>query len=215
VRPDQANVGFERKDLMPATEILTHEHRVIEQVLTCLEQMTAGGIARGRLDGASAHEAIEFFEAFLDRSHHAKEEQGLLPLLEARGFPVRAGPTGAMQAEYKDAQLHLRGMAAETDPAAAGDGVAMLRFARDAREYARVIREHIAKEDLRLLPMADLVLTDGDQAQLLTAFERVEHSRLHPGAHQKYLRIADELADRFDVAKAAAPAAERFCCATC
>jgi hemerythrin-like domain-containing protein len=203
------------KGPMPATDILANEHRVIEQVLTCLEQLTVEGIAQGRLDGDSARQAIDFFDTFADRCHHAKEEQGLFPLLEAKGFPPQAGPTGVMRAEHEEGRKQLRGLAVEVDRAAAGDGVALLRFARHAREYVHRMREHIAKEDHRLFPMATVVLTDEDQEQLLSVFERVECSQGHAGTHEKYLEIADELADRFDVAKTAATAFTEHHCGGC
>jgi hemerythrin-like domain-containing protein len=188
---------------MSATDILANEHRVIEQVLTCLEQLTVEGIANGCLDGDSARQALDFFETFADRCHHAKEEQGLFPMLETKGFPPQTGPTSVMRAEHEAGREHLRGMAAEVDRAEAGDGVALLRFAHHAREYIHLMRQHIAKEDHRLFPMAAVVLTEADQERLLAAFERVERSQRAAGTHEKYLRIADELADRFDVAKTA------------
>jgi hemerythrin-like domain-containing protein len=198
---------------MLATDRLANEHRVIEQVLTCLEQLAVEGIAQGLLDGDSAREAVDFFQTFADQCHHAKEEQALFPLLEAKGFPPQAGPTGVMRAEHEEGREHLRGLASEVDRAAAGDGVALLRFARHAREYVHLMRQHIAKEDHGLFPMTAVVLTDEDQEQLLNAFERVERSQRHAGTHEKYHRIADELADRLDVAKTAAVAeAEHHCC---
>jgi hemerythrin-like domain-containing protein len=81
---------------MRATEILTHEHRVIEQVLGCLEAMGAEARAAGRLDGAAAQDAVAFFRNFADRCHHGKEEVHLFPALEAKGFPRDGGPTGVM-----------------------------------------------------------------------------------------------------------------------
>jgi len=91
----------------------------------------------------------------------------------------------------------------DADAPAAGDGAALLRFAKHAHDYVHLMREHIAKEDHRLFPMAAVVLTDEDQHQLQAAFERVERSHWMPGAHERYLQIADHLADRYDVAKTA------------
>jgi hemerythrin-like domain-containing protein len=196
---------------MSATDILANEHRVIEQVLTCLEQITVEGIARGILDGGSARQAIDFFKSFADQCHHAKEEQSLFPLLESKGFPPQAGPTAVMRAEHEAGREHLRCMSADVEPAATGGGVALLRFAIHAREYVHLMREHIAKEDHRLFPMAAMVLTVDDQESLHAAFARLERSHQHAGTHEKYLQIADELANRFDVAKAEPVDAEHHC----
>lgn len=71
---------------MRITEILTEEHRVIEQVLECLEAMASEAEAAGRLDGAAARQAVDFFQNFADRCHHGKEESHLFPMLERQGI---------------------------------------------------------------------------------------------------------------------------------
>jgi hemerythrin-like domain-containing protein len=162
---------------MTATEILGNEHRVIEQVLNCLEQIAVEGIEHGQLDGKSARQALDFFQAFADRCHHAKEENCLFPMLEAKGFPPQGGPTAAMRAEHHAGRECLQGMTEQLEGAMAGDRAMLLHFARYAHDYIHLLREHIAKEDQRLFPMAVLVLGDDDQKMLLSAFNRVEHKR--------------------------------------
>ena len=49
---------------MKATEILMDEHRVIEQVLTCLEKLADRCEAGEKLDSNSALEALEFLRNF-------------------------------------------------------------------------------------------------------------------------------------------------------
>ena len=71
---------------MRPTEILMQEHRVIEQVLDCLETMAQRAEAGEGVDLESAKQAIDFFRNFADRCHHGKEEDCLFPLLEQKGF---------------------------------------------------------------------------------------------------------------------------------
>ena len=51
---------------MKPTNILVNEHRIIEQVLNCLERMTEQCASEGKLEEAPAREAIDFFRAFAD-----------------------------------------------------------------------------------------------------------------------------------------------------
>ncbi len=44
-------------------------------------------------------------------------------------------------------------------------------------------------------------LTEDDQQRLLEAFENVEHEHMGLGTHEKFLNLADELADRFGVTR--------------
>jgi hemerythrin-like domain-containing protein len=187
---------------MKATEILASEHRVIEQVLDCLEKMADRCAALGVVDADSATQAIDFFRHFADHCHHGKEEHHLFPLLEARGFPRATGPTGVMFTEHDQGRRVLRSMADAVAGAAVGDPIAADRFIASAQAYIDLVREHIRKEDERLFVMADLALTREDQERLLESFSRVECEEMGEGTHEKYLRIADGLADRWNVARA-------------
>ena len=188
---------------MKPTEILSGEHRIIEQVLDCLEKMAQNCAAEGRLDKTSAEQALDFFRNFADRCHHGKEETHLFPAMEAKGFPRQGGPTGVMLDEHEQGRAHVRGMAEAIDGAAAGESEAVARFVAHAQGYVGLLREHIEKEDHCLFAMANQALTEDDQQRLLEAFENVEHEHVGLGVHEKFLTVADELADRFGVKRAA------------
>lgn len=192
---------------MKPTDILMDEHRVIEQVLDCLEVMTDRCSTSGKLDGASARAATEFFREFADRCHHAKEEAHLFPLLEARGLPRDGGPAGVMILEHEEGRSCVRGMTEEIDGAASGDPASVERFERHARHFVSLLRQHIDKEDDCLFPMANQALTPEDQEALEATFHRVEHEEMGTATHEKYLRVAGELAERFGVTKAVASSA--------
>lgn len=184
---------------MRATDVLMDEHRVIEQVLSCLEKLANRCEAGEKLDSTSALEALAFFRNFADRCHHGKEEGRLFPLLEGRGLPREGGPTGVMRREHDEGRRLLQGMAdavaAPEGPSAAG------RFAAFARRYVDLLREHIRKEDGCLFPLADRALSAQDQEALREAFGAMEHEEMGEGTHETYLALADELADRWGVPK--------------
>ena len=185
---------------MKTTEILSGEHRIIEQVLGCLEKMALECAVQGQLDKTSAEQALDFFRNFADRCHHGKEETHLFPAMEAKGFPRQGGPTGVMLYEHEQGRAHIQAMAGALEGAAAGKSDAVSQFVTHAHGYIGLLREHIEKEDHCLFTMADQALTDDDQQRLLAAFEHVEHEHMGLGTHEKYLRMAEELADRFGVA---------------
>jgi hemerythrin-like domain-containing protein len=185
--------------VMRATDILREEHRVIKDVLLCLEKMAERACGPAGLDAKSAHEAVEFLRHFADHCHHAKEEACLFPLMEARGFPRESGPTGVMLAEHDEGRSLLKTVAAHIDAAAAGDAQAARAFASAAEAYCDLLHRHICKENKRLFPMADTVFDDDDQRQLLERFSSIEHCKIGPGVHERYLKIATDLADLFEV----------------
>jgi len=197
---------------MLPTEILSHEHRVIEQVLACLEKLTEQSQSTGRLDKQSAQDAIAFLRVFADQCHHGKEEVHLFPAMEAKGFPRQGGPTGVMLAEHDEGRAHVRAMAESLEAAASGDRAALQQFAEHAAGYVALLQQHIQKEDNILYVMANRVFSEEDQRRLLDAFGRVEAEEMGAGTHEAYLRLANELADRLGVPRAAAEAAAHHTC---
>ncbi len=184
---------------MRPTEILMQEHRVIEQVLDCLETMAQRAEAGEGVDLESAKQAIDFFRNFADRCHHGKEEDCLFPLLEQKGFSREQGPTGVMLHEHEEGRRHVRGMDQATSAITAGDSAATADFVSHARAFTQLLREHILKEDHCLFQMTDRALSEQDQSRLLESFAHVEHDDMGPGTHEKYLSIAAELVKRFGV----------------
>jgi hemerythrin-like domain-containing protein len=178
----------------------------------CLEALALKGRAQGKLDGDSARQALDFFRTFADGCHHSKEERCLFPSLEARGLPRDGGPTGVMLHEHELGREYLGTMAATLGRAEAGEPEHVERFVRGALGYVRLLRDHIFKEDQRLFVMADHLLTDQDQETLLRSFEEGHRGE---GTHEKYLAVANELANRFHVPCALVSGEEgHACCAS-
>jgi len=195
---------------MRAIEILEQEHRVIEQVLACLDRMAEqAGQGRG-LDPESAHDAVGFFRNFADRCHHGKEEDRLFPTLEARGFSPDAGPTAVMRQEHRQGRRLVAAIEASIDGAAAGHPDAVAEFVRAARLYGAMLRAHIQKEDHCLFPMVAQALGRADLEALAESFERVEREEIGADEHARWLRTADKLAARFGVGPV--PGSHPGCC---
>lgn len=186
---------------MLPTDVLKSEHRVIEQVLNVLEKIADKAGVEGKLDAESAGQALDFFRNFADRCHHGKEEHQLFPVLEARGFDPEMGPTGVMCREHENGRDLIRGMAEAVADVKVPCGTSAERFASYAKAYVSMLRMHIQKEDHCLFSMADNTLSASEQEQLLEQFEKVEAEDMGAGTHEKYLEIANALADRYGVAK--------------
>ena len=187
---------------MKVTDILMNEHRVIEQVLNCLEAMANTAARNGRLDDKAARQAVDFFRHFADRCHHGKEETHLFTWMEAHGFSRDVGPTGVMLHEHEQGRTQVQGMEQAIDQAAQGNPAALQQFITHARYYIALLREHIDKEDHCLFPMAANAMSEKDAADLELKFEKTEAEDMGAGAHEKYLRIADALAEQYHVSKA-------------
>jgi len=173
------------------TEILSDEHRVIERVLDVFEALAARPL-KGSFDHWK--HALDFARHFADQCHHYKEEKILFPALEEHGIPREEGPVGMMMLEHEEGRSYVRGMFAALAQIEATDESAQAALRENARQYVRLLREHIQKEDDILFRMADEVIPVDEQIQMLKDFDAHEAEEIGSGVHEKYLQIARELA---------------------
>ena len=177
------------EDVDRATEVLKHEHRVIERVLAVVEALAE----RPGMPSKEAWEkAIDLIRNFADKCHHLKEEQILFPALEEHGIPRDGGPVGMMLLEHEEGRALVRAMA-EALPHATVDLEMEAALKQNARAYLRLLREHIQKEDEILFNIAEDVLPPEEQMRLAREFEQHEAEEIGAGVHEKYVKVVQEL----------------------
>jgi hemerythrin-like domain-containing protein len=183
---------------MTPIQTLMSEHRVIEQVLACLDIMIRQAEEKGRLDADAARDITEFLREYADGCHHSKEEGQLFPMLEAHGMPAQGGPTGVMRLEHEQGRQLVTRMVKVIDGAAAGEAALLAEFAEAGRKFVTLLQGHIDKEDHCLFPTAHQTLGPDGVEDLARAFTRVE-GEMSPGIHEKFVGVAAALARRYGV----------------
>jgi hemerythrin-like domain-containing protein len=176
-----------------AIETLMHEHRVIEQVLDVLETRAERVREGGTVERAEIRELVEFLSGFADRCHHGKEEDLLFARMVEHGFPREQGPIGVMLHEHDLGRAHvrvLRAVADGTGPLGAAEREA---FVGNALAYVPLLRQHIAKEDEILYPMALQALSSRDLDALIEGFSEFEESVMGAGEHERLHAVADRI----------------------
>lgn len=181
---------------MKPTDVLMNEHRVIEQVLDCLEVILDRCEAENGLDLQSATQITEFLDSFVEHCHHRKEERCFFPALEANGFSGDCSPVTVMFREHELGHVYLQGMRAAIKSGMVGGSESLKWFIEHGRGYLNLIREHIRKEDMCLFPAANHHLPEADQQRLLADFEQVESDEIGPGGHDRLMKLANELTNR-------------------
>jgi len=131
------------------TDRFISEHRVFLEQLDMLRAL----LDDGQPVGATAA-ALRTLAAPLGR--HAKEEEEILfPALAAR--IGEDGPISILRAEHRSIEEQIEGIAA---------GSARAEVARMFDAFAATLRDHIAKEDDVLFPIAERVLGEEELAAL-------------------------------------------------
>jgi hemerythrin-like domain-containing protein len=179
---------------MKPTEVLKQEHKVILSVLAAAERQAKAIETTGKMDGDRIEKILDFFRNFADRCHHAKEEKHLFVALQERGMSRDVGPIAVMLSEHQHGRNRLKAVAEAINKAKTGDRQALKQVRENLTAYVKLLKEHISKEDNVLFAMAEKVLTPKDQTDLTAAFEKVEAEEMGEGTHEKYHKIAQELA---------------------
>ena len=173
-------------------DVLMAEHRVIERVLSALEQRIAD-LDQQPFPYEFLTQALDFFRNFADGCHHAKEEELLFPLLEQRGVPRDNGPIGCMLKEHVHGRECLATVRANLDAARDGSPVAVNAVRDAALDNIQMLRQHIYKEDNILFQMAIRVMSSEDQSALSELFVESTNPRLSPHVRQRYEALAESL----------------------
>ena len=86
---------------MNPTEELTAEHEGILQMLKILKAICENIPSKDSIPKNEIQQVLEFLKVFVDRCHHAKEEEILFPALEAAGILRDGGPIGVLLQEHQ------------------------------------------------------------------------------------------------------------------
>ncbi|MFQ6604490.1 MAG: hemerythrin domain-containing protein [Fidelibacterota bacterium] len=176
---------------MYSTEILTKEHQTIRQMLGLLNLISEKLDVGESLPEDDLNRAVDFIREFADRYHHGKEEDLLFPALEEAGLPRDGGPVAVMLMEHVQGREFVKAM---SDALAQKD---YSSFTVNARNYTRLLDQHIYKEDNILYPMADRMLRPEQQTRLEQDYAAVEEKLNGPQRWQEARDLIQSLTDRY------------------
>jgi hemerythrin-like domain-containing protein len=100
-------------------------------------------------------------------------------------MPSDGGPDGVKFHEHEMRREMNRRMSEAEGAYRAGTSSAASSWAKAARSYATLLREHISKENEVLFTMAEEMLSEMEHQELAQAFERVETERMGTGTHER------------------------------
>jgi len=156
------------------TLALVNEHRLILRMITLLET-NAARTARGSYSNWQFYlDGVDFIRNYADRFHHAKEEDILFEALVKNGMPREHSPVAAMLMEHDQGRTHVRALEAAVRDALAGVADKETVIAEHALAYAGLLREHIAKEDDILYPLAERLIPDTVRGDIITGYSAAE-----------------------------------------
>lgn len=173
---------------MKAIELLRSEHRTIEKALDAMETwVERRPEIRNRLEQDMLARFVSFLREFVDDCHHAKEENILFATMIEQGFPREQGPIAVMLHEHELGRSLVGTLSSFAQQQTSWNEDDWRHVERTVRAFARLLREHIQKEDGVLYPLAEQRLSTPAKEKLSMLFERFEADRTGCG-HTERLR---------------------------
>ena len=183
---------------MLATEDLMKEHQLILKYIDLMERYAEFDLKEDLIAPIFFENAncfIQFIHEFADQFHHAKEEDILFRYLEIPGVLTHCNPVPQMLFEHSKAREFVRNMenAIQTKE--------INELTVNAGEYARLLKEHIYKEDNILYPMAERGLSDEAKSSLLKEYTETDNRINSRAIWLKYEILCTELEQKLNVQK--------------
>jgi len=159
---------------MKATDLLRDDHQLIERMLAALAMATVQLEQGDSVRPGFFLGVVEFFEGFVHGLHYRREEGVLFAAMERAGAPRTAGPIGVAIREHGASRVATRTMRSAAERWQGGDESTRHDLADEARRYVSLLKQHIAREDQLLFPMAEDMIPESDHFQLLDGLMQLE-----------------------------------------
>jgi hemerythrin-like domain-containing protein len=152
-----------------ALQMLSDEHKNILKVIGALLKECELLESGEPLKKEFFIKAIDFIRNYADKFHHAKEEDILFHELNqcAEQGKTHCNPVKQMLYEHEEGRKYVKEM---------GSGIKendKQKIIENARGYARLLQDHIYKEDNILYPMTDEALDNKDKEEMSVQFKNV------------------------------------------
>ena len=180
------------------TTSLRKDHESIKKVLKAIAICIQLLKERKEISPDILLDTVDFITNFIDRCHHAKEEHGLFPALEATGMPKENSAIGTMLREHEEARKIAEQIKHAVDSYLANNKSEQSKSAliQHCEAYVNHIDRHIMKEDTRLFIIAERRLK-GKENDVKEMVDSVEVEKVGVEGRKQYEDKADRLLSHF------------------
>lgn len=172
-----------------ATENLEQDHEHILQLIEVMFSM----INKKASDPSHFDTVISVISNFADGFHHAKEEDLLFPSMANKGFSMEQGPIAVMLHDHDLGRHYVKQMRQALQQLKQGDAIALQDIYDNMTGYGQLLQGHIGKENNVLFRMADKILSEDEQRQLLVKFEEIEANKVNGTNISDHIKAINEL----------------------
>ena len=175
---------------MQARGPLMIEHRLIERMLSALQEILANIESENRVDPVLVDTAVDFIKVYADRTHHGKEENILFRELNHKplSFEDRQVMNELIEEHILGRQT-TKALAEANTRYRNGDATALSDIVDKLQTLIDFYPKHIEKEDKVFFPSSRDYLTDEEDQAMLRAFWEFDRKMIH----EKYQSVVEGL----------------------
>ena len=182
---------------MKATAQLIKEHDAVKITLRILDKICKRLELGEQVNTADLENLLEFFGVFVDKCHHAKEENMLFVAMKGSPDPSDDERIAALLKDHNSGRNTIVALSDAVAAYKAGRPDAVNSILHNAKNYMTLLIQHIDIEDNILYPIADKRLTPEKHRQLLGDFERLEQEEIGSGKHEEFHKMIERLKGKY------------------
>ena len=165
---------------MQSRGLLMIEHRLIERMISVLEDVLDQIESTERVDPVVVDTAVDFIRTYADRTHHGKEEDILFRDLQQRA--LSSADRRVMQElieEHVFGRQTTQALVEANTRYRNGDQSALTGIADKLRTIVDFYPRHIEKEDKVFFPAYMACVTEEEDQSMLAAFWEFDRKMIH------------------------------------
>ena len=177
---------------MSAIEILVDEHHLISRMVNALTVLHKRLESDDHTDVNVLTDVVDFFRMFVDRNHHANEEDALFPALERCAVNPEGCTLQSLKSEHEQARILTTTLTDAIRKYETGDPTAKRKICTTIRNSIDLYNNHIWRENILLFPMAEKALQESELNNVTRTYGEIE-KRLGTDLRSKYEHVVNAL----------------------
>lgn len=171
---------------MKATDELRHEHIAILSVLDLAVSM----LRSEQPNKNDLADILDFFSDFIDKCHHAKEEDMLFPALAEMSDECLKGLLLDLEEQHETGRVLVATMRHHLNTWSDEEAL-LLDLELNLEQYRQMLLKHIEIENDQVFPVADQCLSEARHVKLKRDFDLHEEREIGEGRHEELHDMID------------------------
>jgi len=182
---------------MNPKDVLREEHGRIMKMLAVLQRFFAILADLGEGEAQDFGALMEFFEIYVDRYHHGKEEQLLFPALSRAQTAKIDSLISSLIDDHRQARMGMELLKLNIVTLRSYGEADRNELCERAENYVDLLRRHIRKENSELLPLIEERLSATERLQMAGQFHDLEKVTLGSGGLETFLANVHRLSLKY------------------